>query len=86
MKTIKNVYLYRDSHLPEQGWLQSCFKCYSITGKLYSFKTIENKKKIYQFQIYMCPSCQRKIEEDEDAFIKFSNRANKYIDGTYGKN
>ena len=60
MKTIKNVYLYRDSHLPEEGWLQSCFRCYSITGKLFFFKTIENKKKIYQFKIYMCPSCQKK--------------------------
>tara|TARA_B100000902_G_C27111479_1_gene813810 strand:- start:506 stop:757 length:252 start_codon:yes stop_codon:yes gene_type:complete len=83
MKIIKNVYLYRDSHLPEQGWLQSCFRCYSITSKLYSFKTIENKKKIYQFKIYMCPSCQKKINNDEDEFNKFSNRANKYIDGNY---
>jgi len=40
MKIIKNVYLYRDSHLPEQGWLQSCFRCYTITSRLYSFKTI----------------------------------------------
>ena len=31
----------------------------------------------------MCPSCQRKIKEDENAFIKFSDRANKYIDGNY---
>lgn len=83
MKIIKNVYLYRDSHLPEHGWLQSCFRCYTITSKLYSFKTIENKKKIYQFKIYMCPSCQKKIINDDNEFVKFSNRADKYIDGKY---
>ncbi len=83
MKTIKNVYLYRDSHLPEQGWLQSCFRCYSITSKLYSFKTIENKKKIYQFKIYLCCPCQRKINDNEDELLKFSNRVNKYINGNY---
>ena len=82
MKIIKNVYLYRDSHLPEEGWLQSCFRCYTITSKLYSFKTIENKKK-YINSKFICVLLSKKIINDDNEFVKFSNRANKYIDGKY---
>ena len=34
----------------------------------------------------MCPACQRKIKDNEEEYIKFSDRANKYIDGTYNNN
>ena len=27
----KTIEIYRDSHLPSKGWIQSCFNCYTLT-------------------------------------------------------
>ena len=85
MKTIKNVYLFRETHLPIDGWLQGCFKCYIITSRIFLFKTIKNNKnnKIYEFHIYTCKRCQKKLKTDDDCLLKFSEKANKYIKRNY---
>ena len=59
MPKIKRIYIYRDSHLPEEGWLQSCFKCKEITGKYFLFQTFhkdddQKKPDFYKFADYMC--------------------------------
>ena len=54
-KKIKKIYIYRDSHLPEEGWLQSCFNCYQITSKLILFKKYKTNKNnvIIYWEIYI---------------------------------
>ena len=44
MPKVKRIYIYRDSHLPEIGWLQSCFKCETITGRYFLFHTFRYKE------------------------------------------
>ena len=80
-KKIKKIYIYRDSHLPEEGWLQSCFDCYQITSKIILFKTyktIKNNVEIYwEIYIHLCNTC--KCDENKERKKKFLNNYNKYI-------
>ena len=32
-KIIKEIYIYRESHLPTDGWIQKCFHCDTLTSK-----------------------------------------------------
>ena len=49
MPKIKRIYIYRESHLPEEGWLQACFRCKEITGKYFLFKTFHKDNDLYEF-------------------------------------
>ena len=80
---LKNIEIYRDSHLPENGWIQSCFNCYSLTSKTTLYKTITNKNVVYDFHIYVCNSCHKKFNNNILNFIHFSNTCNKYINKNY---
>ena len=49
MPSVKRIYIYKDSHLPEIGWLQACFKCEAITGKYFLFQSFTKKETLYEF-------------------------------------
>ena len=49
MKILREVYLRNESHLPEYGWLQSCWTCDTITSRTIEYKKITEGKKIYKF-------------------------------------
>ena len=36
----KVIYLYKETHLPTEGWLQGCFICDTITSKTEEFKPV----------------------------------------------
>ena len=40
---MKNIYIFRESKLPKEGWIQSCFHCYEFTSReiLYKRKKID---------------------------------------------
>ena len=82
-KKIKKIYIYRDSHLPENGWLQACFDCYIITSKLKLFDIYKLHNgvgtTISEFYIYMCPKCNRQIHMDKKRYNIFFNNYKKYI-------
>ena len=59
MKTLKRVYLYRTSTMPEDGWFQSCLVCYTITATEHFHKIMEYKNVIYEYKVYLCPSCKK---------------------------
>ena len=80
---LKDIEIYRDSHLPTNGWIQSCFNCYSLTSKTILYKTIMQKNTIYDFRVYLCPSCNNKFKKKILGFIEFSNVCNKYIKKNY---
>ena len=42
----KVIYLYKETHLPAEGWLQGCFICDTITSKTEEFKPIIVNKKV----------------------------------------
>lgn len=85
-KKIKQIYIYRESRLPEEGWLQSCFECYQFTSKTILFKTYKTKKiylKIYwEFYVHVCKNCSNQLKNDE-SYCDFSNKYNNYINKHY---
>tara|TARA_B110000008_G_C16783149_1_gene489532 strand:- start:369 stop:674 length:306 start_codon:yes stop_codon:yes gene_type:complete len=89
-KRIKSVYIYRDSKLPYNGWIQSCFNCYIFTERTILFKTYydEDMKTLYEFNVFLCPLCQRdlikkKKKENILLNIKFQRKCHDYIYRNY---
>jgi hypothetical protein len=87
-KRVKSVYIYRDSKLPYRGWIQSCFNCYIFTERNILFKTHYNgnTKTWYEFNVFLCPLCQRElIKKKENVLLnmKFQNKCNDYIRENY---
>ena len=62
MPKIKRIYIYRESHLPEEGWLQACFRCKEITGKYFLFQTFHKDNDLYEFYIHACSKCKKKFD------------------------
>jgi hypothetical protein len=89
-KKIKSVYIYRDSKLPYRGWIQSCFNCYIFTERNILFKTHYNEKTktLYEFNVFLCPLCQRELiikKKKENVLLnmKFQNKCHDYITENY---
>ena len=85
-KRIKQIYIYRDSHLPSQGWLQSCFHCYSITShnKLFDiYNTNKNNIVLWEIYIYLCPKCKRLLNNDKLEYKTFNKEYEKYLFKNY---
>lgn len=78
MKVIREVYLYSETHLPVNGWLQGCWECDIITSKTKKYKTINTVKRIYKFIIYLCPSCKKQTVKT-DKIDEFNTRCNEFI-------
>ena len=79
MSDIIEIFIYRDSHLPEEGWLQSCFKCKEITGKYFLFQTFYKEKDVYEFYIHTCSKCKKKFDNYPLVYVNFGDKCNKYI-------
>ena len=79
----KIIEIYRDSHLPAKGWIQACFNCYTLTSKTFLYKYVKKKEKIYEFHIYNCNDCKKKMGKNMLFFLDFSKDCNKYIKYNY---
>lgn len=81
MPKCKKVYIYRDSHLPEKGWIQSCFHCYTYTSNTIDFTYIIKKQIMYQIDIYLCEHCELMLNNSEHVEKRqiFEEKCNKYI-------
>ena len=80
MPTIRKVYLYEETHLPQKGWLQGCMICGVITSHLLLFKTKFDEKKEMKYEIYtyICPSCKKKLKNKE-ALKHYTETSNKML-------
>jgi len=83
MSDVKLIEIFRDSHLPEKGWIQSCFNCYTITSQTFLYKVVKNHDYIYKFQIYNCYDCKNKMKGNPLYYLKFSKACKKYIKQKY---
>ena len=80
MRTLHKIYIYRDKeNLPEEGWFQACFLCYTITSGIKLFDTIEKNKDIYEIFVYLCPVCKRKTDENIEYNQKLEKKCTRYI-------
>ena len=84
-KVIKQIYIYRDSHLPENGWIQACFNCYTKTSKtnLINICKTNDKHKItlWEIYIYVCPKCNKRlfVYKQKKEYTTFFKSYEKYI-------
>ena len=79
MLIMKNIYRVRESRLPKKGWLQSCFHCYEFTSSEILYKTKKVEKTVYNFNIALCPRCQRYFRDNPEKNIEFSRKCDNYI-------
>ena len=80
MSKFRRIYLFRDSSLPEHGWLQSCFWCYSFTSRLQDFKKEENKYThvMNHYVVFVCKDCQRELKKP-DVYCLYNKKCEDYI-------
>ena len=83
MTDVKMIEIFRDSHLPEKGWIQSCFNCYTVTSKTFLYKVLKKKDCIYKFCIYNCHECKNKMRKNPVYYLKFSKECKSYIKKKY---
>jgi hypothetical protein len=70
------LYIYYESKkMPENGWMQCCFKCDLFTSKTLIFR--EEEDRIYK--VYVCNSCKKTLCNKKDN-IRFRDRCNKFIE------
>ena len=74
---IKEEYLYKNTHLPKEGWLQGCFRCYTITGNTHLHKI--NKYTNTQYLVYLCPHCHKKMNATKKKKKRYNLLFEKYI-------
>ena len=76
---IRQVYLFHDSDLPFEGWLQSCFNCCQITSKCLLYKIYKTNNKTYEIYFYLCKDCKRDLFKNESNTalkLDFFNKSN----------
>jgi protein-arginine kinase activator protein McsA len=79
MKILRHVYLFYETHLPEEGWLQGCYQCYSITSRTINYKNIDNNDKTINFIVYICNKCKKLLKNDTEKNFIFSSKCNNFI-------
>jgi hypothetical protein len=79
MKILKNVYLFHETHLPEEGWFQGCYKCEMITSKTICYKNIHVYDKTIKFVVYICNKCTKLFKNDTEKNFIFSSKCNNFI-------
>ena len=79
MPHYRKIHIYRDSHLPSKGWLQSCFSCYMFTSSTVDYKKIKHNKDVYDFVVYLCPTCIKEVKSISDKKFAFMMRCDRYI-------
>ena len=84
MRMLHKIYIYREKeNLPEEGWFQSCFMCYSITSGIHLFDTVTERKRIYEIYVYLCPECQKKIVCQYEYGARFKRKCTLYVNENF---
>lgn len=68
-KIINYVYICGESDLPKDGWIHACLNCHLYTSRYILYDIIESNDEITEYQIILCPNCQ-KIYNNDDKFKK----------------
>lgn len=79
MPRIRIINIYKETHLPEEGWFQGCFICCQITGRTYDFKP-EKSFENTRFKVYICPNCSRLKNINEDLAKEYDAHIIRYIE------
>ena len=82
----KDLYIYTETGLPKNGWLQGCYNCGDITSNFNHYKKIYKSCREYDINIYLCRRCNKYYINRYREFIDFMKYCNKkYKDDIYKK-
>jgi len=73
------MYIFKETHLPTEGWLHGCFVCHNITGNCEVFNKRENEYQIVERVVFVCRSCCRILADDDELRKKYDEKVSKYI-------
>ena len=78
---FRRMYIYKESHLPKEGWLQGCFICYRITGNCEVFSKYYNYDNLilFEFVVYLCNRCKNKVLKDQEIKTEYEKHVKEYI-------
>ncbi len=74
-KIINYVYICGESDLPKDGWIHACLNCNLYTSRYILYDIIESNDEITEYQMILCPNCQKKYNSDD----KFKNKVYRFI-------
>lgn len=83
MYYIKKYYLYKETHLPRDGWLQGCFNCEQITSSTCLYRKFTKADYIYEFYIYKCKTCININKKDLLKRDEFNEKCDDYIENKF---
>lgn len=63
---LRRVYLYMDSNLPKEGWIQSCLMCGLYISTYYHEETKMYLGNSYKICSYLCDECQERTVKDKN--------------------
>ena len=73
--TRRRVYIYKESHLPSEGWLQGCFGCVGITGSCQVYKRHDG----IEYIVYLCDRCVSYLKDDDELRTIYETKVDRYI-------
>lgn len=78
MSKIK-FYVFKETHLPPQGWLQGCFICNIITGSIETF--YPNNSSIYNtdYIVHLCETCKLLKAQNDNLNRLYISQVIEYI-------
>jgi len=79
MNNLRHVYLFYETHLPEEGWFQGCYQCKMITSKTICYKNIYAYNKTIKFVVYICNTCKKLLKNDTENFFLFYSKCDDFI-------
>ena len=79
MKHFRRIYIYKDTNMPDRGWLQGCFICYQITGRLLTHDTKETANNITEYVVFVCPECKKQLENKPALKSDYNEKCMEYI-------
>ncbi len=77
------IELYKNSDLPKEGWLQSCFLCKTYTSRTTHITNIESEIMEYNFFCFVCKECKYKFKKNEILYFNFLRDCKIYIHDKY---
>ena len=83
MPTIKKLYIYEESHLPDDGWLQGCCRCGTISSNIFFFYAFNRNLYSYECYGYVCKLCLRKVKNDTLTYIDFTRDCIQTLKNNY---
>lgn len=82
---LRRIYIYSDSDLPKEGWIQGCFMCGIYVSSYYheETKTYTNKK--FKICSYLCEECHNLTVTNKDFELLYLDNYYKKIDDLFNK-